>query len=218
MKNYENENLIKISFTGDILCDFPELKYMRKNHYNFEEIFKEISLKEPGEYLVGNLETPICSFFPYTFEPFSFNSPKKFANTIKDIGFNLVSIANNHCLDRGIHGAKFTKKFLQKINLIPSGIYMENEDCFEIVKINELKVAFLSYTYGTNYMHNHCRISKKNKLQVNLLKKQEINNVNFTKINTIRTNIKLFAKSTRLWKTLAKIKKRIQRKKQHKNE
>ena len=66
---------IKISFTGDILCDLPELKYLKKNKMNYSEIFYKYDVKDDSDFLVGNLETPICSILPYTFEPYSFNTP-----------------------------------------------------------------------------------------------------------------------------------------------
>ena len=106
----ESREIYKISFTGDILCDYPEYKYIKKNKCGFCSIFEEINLKEKNEILVGNLETPICDKLPYTYEPFLFNSPYAFLNEVKKCGFDILSIANNHCLDRGHIGALKTIK------------------------------------------------------------------------------------------------------------
>lgn len=206
-------NKICISFTGDILCDFPELKYMKQNHYTFDEMFVDIKLKtDKEELLIGNLETPICPYLPYTFEPFSFNSPPSFVKSLSKLGFDLVSVANNHCLDRGALGAKSTLKYLKKNNIIPSGIYYDNEKNYDIIKKNDIKIAFISYTYGTNYNHNHYYLKKNNQIKVNLLKPQNNQNAQiYNHKNYIYTFIKNYIKHTLLWKTLANIKHKIKK-------
>ncbi len=201
MKNLKNS--FKISFTGDILCDYPELKYSQKNNYNFNSIFNNLKIKEDCDFLVGNLETPICSFLPYTFEPYSFNSPKNFVYELKKIGFDLLSIANNHCLDRGIIGAKSTINVLKKIDIIPSGIYTNFDKNYNVCKIKNKKIAFISYTYGTNYTHNHFFLKEDSSIHVNLLKRQS-NDIFYSKFNYLFNFIKNYLKSSFLW-TLAVI-------------
>lgn len=202
---------IKISFTGDILCDLPELKYLKKNNMSFFKIFHKYNVKDDSDFLVGNLETPICSGLPYTFEPFSFNTPNGFAKELKKIGFDLVSVANNHCLDRGGVGAKNTIKNLKKINLIPSGIYEKDEKNYDIVNILGKKIAFISYTYGTNYNHNKYDLCNCKNIKINLLKKQTYLN-KYSYFCYFCDFLKKYIKASRIWKLLSCIKNSIQNK------
>lgn len=199
MKNLKSS--LKISFTGDILCDFPELKYAKKRKYNFKNMFENLKLKENSDLLIGNLETPICSLLPYTFEPYSFNSPIKFLQELKKIGFDILSIANNHCLDRGELGAIRTIEELKNFNIIPSGIYYKNQENYDVVELKGKKIAFISYTYGTNYNHNHYYLGNNSKIKVNLLKKQD-NGIIYSKFNYVLTFLKRYFKSTTIWKIL----------------
>lgn len=207
----KTKNSIKISFTGDILCDFPELKYSKKNRYNFKNMFDKLDLKENCNLLVGNLETPICPLLPYTFEPYSFNSPTNFIKELKNIGFDVLSIANNHCFDRGELGAINTIRNLKKINIVPSGIYYKSEKNYDVINLNGKKIAFVSYTYGTNYNHNHYFLDSDSKIKVNLLKKQD-NGTIYSKYNYVFNFLKRYFKSSTIWKLLAKTKKKITKK------
>lgn len=76
--------------------------------YNYDRIFEKVAyVLKDSDYVVGNLETPIAGEeLEYTKEPTVFNTPLAFAQSIKKAGFDFVSIANNHCLDRGVIGLK----------------------------------------------------------------------------------------------------------------
>lgn len=202
-----NESKIKkISFTGDILCDFPEYKYIKENKLNFDILFKEIRLKEKDEILVGNLETPICDELPYTFEPFSFNSPYSFLKEVKKSGFDILSVSNNHCLDRGHFGAIKTIKNIKSLEIEPIGIYFPKDKNYNIIEINGKKIAFISYTYGTNYSHNHCFLNR-NKLNINILKTPLLeDNRKYNFLEYYLYNIKSYFKYTKIYLTLKGLK------------
>ena len=66
---------------------------------------------------------------------------------------DILNIANNHMCDKGETGLKNTIEFLNSIeDLTILGAHINKED-FENIRIVEnsgVKIAFLSYTYGTN--------------------------------------------------------------------
>ncbi len=83
----------------------------------------------------------------------TFNSPQEFGDDMLDMGFNLVSLANNHTLDRGVNGVEHSCEYWSKHkDILWAGSYCSSEDASEI-KIkekNNIKYTLLAYTYGTN--------------------------------------------------------------------
>lgn len=83
----------------------------------------------------------------------TFNSPQEFGDAMLDMGFNLVSLANNHTLDRGINGVEHSCEYWSKHkDILWAGSYCSSEDASEIKvkEKNNIKYTLLAYTYGTN--------------------------------------------------------------------
>lgn len=175
-----DNNLIKISFTGDIMCESLQIEShkLKNNIYNFDEIFNDSKVYfDKSNYIVANLETPIGSAsLGYSNKKFSFNTPEEFLLSLKKLGVSLVTTANNHCLDRGIKGLQETILNLDKYKLQHIGTYSNNHKKGFIQDINGIKVGFLSYTYGTNAFNNKYYLKRKEKYMVNLFQEQELNN------------------------------------------
>lgn len=82
----------------------------------------------------------------------TFNSPWEFGNAMLDAGFNLVSLANNHTMDRGEKAIQNSCNYWQDKDVIATGSFCSKEKSEEI-KIkekNNITYTLLSYTYGTN--------------------------------------------------------------------
>lgn len=178
-----NGKKIKITFVGDIMSKIQQnnASKCKNGNYNYDKIFKNVEkdLKK-SSFLVGNLETPIAGeTMKYSNVPFSFNTPEEFVIALRNAGFDMVTTANNHCLDRGIDGLKLTIDNLNKIGLEHIGTYKNKNDRDKIYikEIGGIKFAFISYTYGTNANINNIYLNKENKFYVNILKKQEEKNV-----------------------------------------
>lgn len=164
----------KLTFVGDIMCEKENLEPL-KDHI-FPDIFSYVSIN--SDYLIGNLETPIAGeSHVYTNHKWSFNTPDSFLDCLKSLGFNLLSTANNHCLDRGREGLKVTLDTLDSYKLKHTGTYKNKKDSRKIFidEINGIKIAFLSYTYGTNasFNNNYLRKDRKEMYMVNLFQEQE---------------------------------------------
>ena len=71
-------------------------------------------------------------------------------------GFDVASCATNHMLDRGAKGALFTANILADNGIKSVGINEDGDISNNCVFINTngIRVAFLSYTYGTNGIPN----------------------------------------------------------------
>lgn len=81
-----------------------------------------------------------------------FNSPDEIGDTLVDMGFNMVSLANNHSLDKGSQAVSYSNSFWKSKNIIIAGTYdsMTERDTITIHEKNGIKFAFLSYTTISN--------------------------------------------------------------------
>ena len=82
-----------------------------------------------------------------------FNSPQAVGDAFLDAGFNLVSLANNHTMDKGEIGVINSVNYWKsKKNVVFSGQWtsQEERDEAKIYKINGISYAFFSYTTWTN--------------------------------------------------------------------
>lgn len=141
---------------GDIMSHSPQLPgaYNKATDtYDFNPFFEPItSLLEDGNWIMANLETPIAgSDIGYSGYP-TFNAPTELAEALWNAGFNVLSTANNHSLDKGEKGLLRTLENVQTIGFTTVGTAasIEESTASTIVKHNDIAMGFLSYTYGTN--------------------------------------------------------------------
>ena len=123
------------------------------NTYDFSTMIEEIKpLIENYDLKYYNQETIIggknlgVSHYP------RFNSPDEIGDDMVDIGFNLVSLANNHALDKNEEGILYSNNYWKGKNVITAGTYSSKEerDNIKIYETNGIKYAFLAYTTTTN--------------------------------------------------------------------
>ncbi len=82
----------------------------------------------------------------------TFNSPHEFGDAMIDAGFNMVSLANNHTLDKGEKAVISSCEYWKEKDVLTSGSYSSFEEANEIriKEKNGIKYTLLAYTYGTN--------------------------------------------------------------------
>ena len=81
-----------------------------------------------------------------------FNSPEEIGDNMVDLGFNLVSLANNHSLDKDEKGILNSNEYWKSKNVITAGTYSswEERNDIKVYEQNGIKYAFLAYTTTTN--------------------------------------------------------------------
>ena len=169
--------MIRIKFTGDIMCDIAQTNACRTaNGFSYERIFKPAeTLLADCDYLVGNLETPLAGEkMEYSNARYSFNTPDAFAQALKNVGFHLVSTANNHCMDRGTEGLHRTLTALDQIGLNHIGTHMPGVHEPFVQTIQGVPIGFVAYTYGTNAFFHHRYLPADWQDSVNLLQPEEL--------------------------------------------
>lgn len=149
-----NDDMISISFVGDLILLEDQVKAgYNDSHYNFNKMFSYASKYfEKTDYTIGVLEGPVANS-TYSIGNFNdgkniyLNYPKEFIDSIKGSGIDLVTISNNHILDKELKGLNETIENLKERNMD----FIGSKERYKIVNIKNLKVGILAYTYGTNY-------------------------------------------------------------------
>ncbi len=161
---------------GDVMSHSPQLPgafNASTKRYDFTPYFQGIKNKlQEGDWIMANLETPVAGAdLGYSGYP-AFNAPDELAEALKDVGFNILSTANNHSLDRGEQGIIRTNALLKKLKLAFVGTASSDEEAKEqvIIEKNGIRMGFLSYTYGTNGIP----IPKGKPYMVNLIDEKKI--------------------------------------------
>ena len=166
-----------ITFLGDVMLDAEQLLLHKRGEiFDFSGTFGAVtSLAAKSDFVVANLESPVAGAeLGFTNEPYRFNSPVEFARALKESGVNLVTTANNHCLDRGTEGLKNTIAVLDKIDLSHIGTHAAEEPHFVIKEIGGAKIGFVALTYGTNAFANGVYLKKHERFMVDMFQNQEL--------------------------------------------
>lgn len=91
----------------------------------------------------------------------TFGGPKEIGNALIDAGFNVVTTATNHIMDKGIDAVWYSHRFWTNWGIEPVGTYVYEEwydaDTGEttnnraiFITRNNIRIGMLNYTYGTN--------------------------------------------------------------------
>ena len=145
--NTKRDSIISLSAVGDILCENAIIEdgYQQKSKsYNFNPMFQNIiGFLNPSDIVVGTMET---NFVDEDYSGYGLrNSPKEFAEAVKNSGVNLVSISTNHSLDYGVDGLQTTKNYLQELGYDTVGDGL-GDSRVTIKSVKNTKLAFLSYS------------------------------------------------------------------------
>ena len=147
---------VKIIATGDLMLGtiIDSNSFIPDNvgTYFFEADVQKI-LKN-GDITFGNLEGAICgnTGIPKNKE-YVFAMADNSAEILSNVGYNLLSTANNHALDMGIEGKRATEFSLMKSNIYYAGYADVPTTQFEI---NNISYGFLAVSpnYGVVNIHN----------------------------------------------------------------
>jgi poly-gamma-glutamate capsule biosynthesis protein CapA/YwtB (metallophosphatase superfamily) len=145
---------LSLGAIGDILIhDWVYEDAQSSSGYDFKPMFKHVKGKlQKPDLLLANQETVLGGVeMGLTSYP-TFNSPQEVGDALIDAGVDIVSTANNHSLDKGEKGILRSIEYYEKVGLPYVGFFKDKEDQekLRILHKNGVKLAFLSYSYGTN--------------------------------------------------------------------
>ena len=118
---------VTIIGVGDVMLgtNYPSAAYLPPN--DGKELLKDVNhILKDADITFGNLEGAILNQGPTVKKNcnkcYSFRMPEKLAENLKNAGFDVMSIANNHAADFGIRGLKNTQKVLKSLGIESAGL------------------------------------------------------------------------------------------------
>lgn len=167
------ETTVSFLVFGDNLIHAPIYRYGLRHEGSFDFLFENVrDLIAESDVAVINQETPLVDNPAWYGDYPRFGTPVQVGEAIVAAGFDVVTCATNHALDRGEEGVCFTKDFFTSHGVTCLGIEtMEDLDGrpYEILVRNGVRFALFNYTYGTNGI----RIPQENPDMVHLFTDEE---------------------------------------------
>lgn len=154
----EEPQTVSLVMVGDVLLHTPvsESGKLSDGTYNYDHLFAHVRDKiESADIAIANQEVILggtelgLSGYP------CFNGAYEVGDALAASGFDVILHATNHALDKGEKGVRSCLAFwkenypqMQIAGINESGEEQENH--IVIIEKNDIRVAILNYTYGTN--------------------------------------------------------------------
>lgn len=186
---YANHGAVTVVAVGDIMIgsNFPNAGFLPED--DGKNSFSAVKSFLSGDIVFGNLEgvllgsgaSPKCPNDETAEKTapskscYAFRMPIRYGQIIKDAGFNLLSIANNHIGDFGEVGRKSTMQTLDKLGIHYAGLQSQPTTVFEK---NGITYGFVAFAPNVGTVSLHDIAGAKNIVQT-LDKKADIVIVSF---------------------------------------
>lgn len=144
---------IKIVFTGDILLSRNVRTEIQTRHSDPWEHLK--NLFHSADLVIGNLEGAVGDGKPKIASEVSspvFNIDSTMIPLLKDAGFRMITLENNHSLDLGLKGKMETEKQLLKNKITP--VFYNNSPQFCTLKNKVIAIVALNIVLGRDSSKN----------------------------------------------------------------
>lgn len=148
VSEYDGGKLVKGTVVGDMMLGRSITNKGSKN--NYKNMFSGVSdLWKDSDYVAGNLECVLldnASDYEKNDKEIHINAETKTANVLKENGFTLVSLANNHLADFKAKGVVNTLDTLDKVGLkhVGAGRNLTEAAEYDMQEINGVKIATIA--------------------------------------------------------------------------
>lgn len=146
--SYSDNKAAQFTFVGDMMLGRAVKTKSELN--NYEGIFKDVSyLWKDSQYVSGNVESALLdnpNDFVKSDKEIHLYAETKVANLLKDNGFTMANLSNNHLGDFGRDGVISTINAVKTagLNYVGAGKNIEDAASYDIQEVNGIKVATLS--------------------------------------------------------------------------
>ena len=138
---------IKIKAVGDIV---PGTNYPQNRlHPQKKILFQSVKpILKGADFLFGNFESTLTNY-PYSPKGtgggliIAFRTPPSYTQLLKEAGFDVMSVANNHSFDFSVQGFKDTSQNLEKVGIKALG----KKGQILIGKRKGLSIAWIGFSY-----------------------------------------------------------------------
>ncbi len=150
------ETRLTVRVVGDIMAHEKQIESALQDDgsYDFSSFFASITPSiQKADVAIGNLETVFMGEEkPYTGFP-KFNCPDTLADALKDAGFDVLTMANNHAFDHRLPGLVRTLQVLSDkgFETVGANASKETEKRFLLLERNDIKLGILAYTATYNH-------------------------------------------------------------------
>lgn len=147
----ETSDLAQLTFVGDIM--FDRGAYYKSQHEGYDVFFNRTKeLWQQSDIVMGNLESAVIkhqnNYTKNVNKSINLAMDPKGVKSMKQAGFNLVGLANNHIGDFGRKGMRNTLKVLEKNKLNSVGVGENIDEAFNyaIYEVNGIKFGVMAVT------------------------------------------------------------------------
>lgn len=143
--------IITIKAVGDIVpgTNFPN----NRLHPQKEALFQHVRpILQDADVLFGNFESTLTNY-PYTSKNvssqavFAFRTPPEYAQLLETIGFDVLSVANNHAFDFGQQGFQDTIANIEKAGMKAVG----KKGQILYTQVRDVKLAWIGFSYFNSF-------------------------------------------------------------------
>ena len=171
---------LTIAMTGDVMMGttFPSIMLPANDG---RDLFKDAKdILAGADLTVGNLEGAICDggrstkgSGPYSY---SFRTPTSYGHLLKDVGFDFMSMANNHANDFGLEGIESTESVLDAQGIRYAGIDGRVESA--VIERKGLKIGLCAFGHNS-YTLKHTDLNTVGRIVDDLVAKCDLVIVSF---------------------------------------
>ena len=150
----KNNEPIKISAVGDIMIGSTSINDSFLPPNDGADMLKEVTpILKKGDITFGNLEGPMleggknAKCPPASTRCFAFRQPTRYGKLLKDAGFDVLSLANNHAADFGDYGRESTRQTLDALGIKHAG---SDKERFSTVYLQSKgkTIAFIGFAHN----------------------------------------------------------------------
>lgn len=155
-KKSEEPKPVRMIFVGDVMFDRGVESSVNKNYGgNFSKLFEKTPFIADADITFANLEGPVTDQGNNVGSKYSFQMNPVVLPVLKNLGFDIVSFANNHVGDWNIDGFLDTLKRLNENNIMFAGAGNNKSEAqqVKIIERNGMKIGFLALSdVGPNWI------------------------------------------------------------------
>ena len=150
------EHKINIICAGDNLIHQSLLNGTDDYSYLYDEISEKI---KEADIAMVNQETILVDDKGAVSDYPRFGTPVSVGKALVDAGFDVICLANNHALDKGMYGIDTTIKYFKELGVYTAGVHGSKEsadnakDSITWIEKDGIRIAVLSFTDSLNSIH-----------------------------------------------------------------
>lgn len=141
---------IRLAFVGDIMLD-RGVEYMVNKNFagDYKQLFAKVQDQlQSYNLLFANLEGPVSDKGSDIGGLYSFRMEPKVISALKEVGFDVFSLANNHTFNWGAIAFTDTLRQLLEAGIAYTGGGFDGQEAYveKVLDIGKIKIAFLAFS------------------------------------------------------------------------